>query len=304
MRTPNATPPISLNEIPNIDIGKAYDQHYVDADIHYEKLENLADFFGRNMPVHYHDRFYQIHVILNGTVHVHLDETSYSTEGPMFFLTPPTVPHSFVTDNSSPGHVITARQQLVWELLGGVEANSWSSGFMNNPLCVALAPEADSSSARMLNLLDLLAEENTQTGKQHNSAMKALLQLILIDIARLADQGQPQQKTRKEDVRIFHRFNELIENHFKEHMNLSTYAEKIGVTEARLNEICRRLAGQPSKRLIMDRLMQEARRLLTFSGSPITEISYELGFKDPAYFARFFRRNAGKTASEYRESEK
>lgn len=293
----------SLSNIPNIDIGKAYDQHYVDADLHYEHLENLADFFGRNMPVHYHDRFYQIHVILSGTVHVHLDEISYTAEGPMFFLTPPTVPHAFVTDNSSLGHVITIRQQLVWELLGGKEESVWNSGFISQPLCVALSPEYDKTAARMLYLLEMMAEENDQSSKHLTLAMKALLQLILIDIARLSDQGQPQQKTRKEDVRIFHRFNELIEKHYREHINLSTYAENIGVTEARLNEICRRLAGQPSKRLIMDRLMQEARRMLTFSSSPITEISYALGFKDPAYFARFFRRNAGITASQYRDNE-
>ena len=293
------------DSIPNIDIGAAYDQHYTESDLHYEYLEKLADFFGRNMPVHHHDRFYQVHVILSGTVHVHLDETSYTAEGPMFFLTPPTVPHAFVTDNHAKGHVITARQQLVWELLGGTDQNAWSSNsFMNNPLCVELSPDHDPSAARLLQLLKRLAEENVSSASQHNRAQKGLLQLILIDISRLADQGQPQQNTRKEDVRIFHRFNELIEDHYREHITLSQYAGKIGVTEARLNEICRRLAGQPSKRLTMDRLMQEARRLLTLSSAPITEISYQLGFKDPAYFARFFRRNAGVTAGQYREERK
>ncbi|MAY43287.1 MULTISPECIES: 4-hydroxyphenylacetate catabolism regulatory protein HpaA [unclassified Neptuniibacter] len=298
---PNQSTSIS-DDIPNIDIGHAYDQHYVDADIHYEHLEKLADFFGRNMPVHHHDRFYQLHVILNGTVRVHLDETSYIVEGPMFFLTPPTIPHAFVTDNNATGHVITARQQLVWELMGGMVPTGWgSSSFMNSPLCVALSPKADVNAERMLHLLSLMADENKHSNMEHAVALKALLQLVLIDISRLSDQNQPQQKTRKEDVRIFHRFNELIETHYREHLTLSQYSDIIGVTEARLNEICRRLAGQPSKRLIMDRLTQEARRLLTFSSTTITEISYQLGFKDPAYFARFFRRNAGATATEYRE---
>ena len=144
--------------------------------------------------------------------------------------------------------------------------------------------------------------KTNHSNMEHAVALKALLQLVLIDISRLSDQNQPQQKTRKEDVRIFHRFNELIETHYREHLTLSQYSDIIGVTEARLNEICRRLAGQPSKRLIMDRLTQEARRLLTFSSATITEISYQLGFKDPAYFARFFRRNAGATATEYREN--
>ncbi|WP_417224342.1 4-hydroxyphenylacetate catabolism regulatory protein HpaA [Amphritea sp.] len=293
----------SSADIPNIDIGQAYDQHYVDAEIHYEQLEKLANFFGRNMPVHHHDRFYQIHVILEGTVRVHLDETSYTVNGPMFFLTPPTIPHAFVTDNDATGHVITARQQLVWQLMGDLGITRWgNNGTMNSPLCVALTPDSNPSAQRMLYLLNLMSAESNDTGMVNIVALKALLQLILIDITRLSDQNQQKQKTRKEDVRIFHRFNELIEAHYHDHLPLAQYSQMISVTEARLNEICRRLAGLPSKRLIMERLMQEARRLLTYSSAPITEISYQLGFKDPAYFARFFRRNAGITASQYREN--
>lgn len=292
------------DDIPNINIGQSYDQHYTDAEIHYEHLEKLAAFFGRNMPVHYHDRFYQLHVILNGTVRVHLDEQSYTVKGPMFFLTPPAVPHAFVTDNAAKGHVLTIKQQQVWELLGGMEKSLWSSNSaISSPLCVALSPGEDATAARMLHLLDLIGEEFDQQGQQRGRALQALLQLILIDVSRLADQGQPQQNTRKEDVRVFHTFNSLIEQHYKEHLTLDQYSEQIGVTEARLNEICRRLAGLPSKRLIMDRIMQEARRLLMFTTSPVTEISYQLGFKDPAYFARFFRRHAGMTASQYRQSQ-
>jgi AraC family 4-hydroxyphenylacetate 3-monooxygenase operon regulatory protein len=49
--------------IPNINIGQVYDQRYSDAEVHYDKLGNLAGFFGRNMPVHRHDRFFQVHYV-------------------------------------------------------------------------------------------------------------------------------------------------------------------------------------------------------------------------------------------------
>ena len=106
---------------------------------------------------------------------------------------------------------------------------------------------------------------------------------------------------RHEDLKIFHRFNELIEVHYQQHWPLSRYAEGIGVTEARLNDVCRRIADLPSKRLIMERLMQEAKRLLLFTGSSANEICYQLGFKDPAYFSRFFQRYAKLTPGEYRQ---
>ena len=111
----------------------------------------------------------------------------------------------------------------------------------------------------------------------------------------------PARSTRHEDLLLFHRFNELIEAHYLEHWPLSRYAEGIGVTEARLNDICRRIADLPSKRLVLERLMQEARRLLLFTGNSANEICYSLGFKDPAYFSRFFMRYAQVTPGEYRQ---
>ena len=73
------------------------------------------------------------------------------------------------------------------------------------------------------------------------------------------------------------------------------------VTEARLNDICRRVANLPSKEIIHERLLQEARRLLQFSAVPISEISYQLGFSDPAYFSRFFTKRTGLAPSQYRQ---
>ncbi|MFO5586312.1 helix-turn-helix domain-containing protein, partial [Klebsiella pneumoniae] len=43
-----------------------------------------------------------------------------------------------------------------------------------------------------------------------------------------------------------------------------------------------------------------AKRLLLFSDSAVNEIAWQLGFKDPAYFARFFSRQVGCSPSSYR----
>ncbi len=54
-----------------------------------------------------------------------------------------------------------------------------------------------------------------------------------------------------------------------------------------MTDICRRFANRSPKRLIFDRQLREAKRLLLFSDSAVNEIARQLGFKDPAYFARF-----------------
>lgn len=289
--------------IPNINIGQVYDQRYADADVHYEALGKLADFFGRNMPVHRHDRFFQVHYVKSGMVRVYLDERRYQQQGPMFFLTPPTFPHAFVTDADSDGHVLTVRQELVWPLLEG--PHGLALGPQIAPLCVAvgeLDAQYDGEVARLNLLFDELRSEFAGDRPGRELSLAALTRLIFISLLRLSASSVQAQPARREDLQIFQRFNALIEAHYQAHWPLQRYAAQLGVTEARLNDICRRIADLPSKRLVFDRLMQEAKRLLLFTGSSVNEICYQLGFKDPAYFSRFFTRNAGMTPGEYRVS--
>lgn len=288
--------------IPNINIGQVYDQRYADEDVHYEALGKLADFFGHNMPVHRHDRFFQLHYLTRGAVRVYLDDQQYSESAPLFFLTPPTIPHAFVTHPDSEGHVLTVRQQLVWPLL---EAHRSQSGEprLVSPTCVALgAPDARHASEveHLDRLFAMLADEFGQQLPARNASLQALTQLVFIALLRLSAEPVKNQHVRHDNLQIFHHFNALIEDRYREHWPLSRYAEAMGVTEARLNDICRRIADLPSKRLVHERLMQEARRLLLFTAGSVNEIGYQLGFKDPAYFTRFFSREAGMTPSEYR----
>jgi len=289
--------------IPNIDIGQVYDQRYAESDVHYEALGNLADFFGRNMPVHRHDRFFQVHYVKSGMVRVYLDEQRFQQQAPMFFLTPPTFTHAFVTDAGSDGHVITVRQQLVWPSLA-VEIGLASVPNIS-PVCVGLGelgPEYSAQIRRLDLLFDELGDEFAGRRPGRELCLVALTRLIFVSLLRLSARSLSAQPARGEDLHIYQRFNALIEQHYLEHWPLSRYAEQLGVAEARLNDVCRRIADLPSKRLVFDRIMQEAKRLLLFTGGSVNEICYQLGFKDPGYFSRFFSRNAGLTPGEYRAS--
>ncbi|WP_043199747.1 4-hydroxyphenylacetate catabolism regulatory protein HpaA [Pseudomonas putida] len=289
--------------IPNINIGQVYDQRYSDSEVHYDRLGNLAGFFGRNMPVHRHDRFFQVHYVKSGTVRVYLDDQQYIEAGPMFFLTPPTVAHAFVTEADSDGHVLTVRQQLVWQLIEA-DASLLPAGMQVQPACVALGnlpAEYKAEAQRLQGWLEALSDEFATQQPGREAALQSLTRLIMISLLRLCPHSLESTPARHEDLKIFHRFNALIEAHYLEHWPLARYAQQIGVTEARLNDVCRRIADLPSKRLVLERLMQEAKRLLLFSGSTANEICYQLGFKDPAYFSRFFNRYAKLTPGEYRQ---
>ncbi len=287
--------------IPNINIGQVYDQRYADAEVHYDALGPMADFFGRNMPAHRHDRFFQVHFVKSGLVRVYLDERQHHQHGPLFFLTPPTVTHAFVTQADADGHVLTVRQQLVWSLLE--ESGDLADPAEVRPLCVAraqLEPRRHAELDRLERLFEALGDEAASDGPGRALAVRSLARLIFIRLFRLSSSALPSQPARHEDLAVFQRFQMLIEDHHAQHWTLSQYAEALDVTENRLNEIGRRTAGKPSKRLVFDRQIQEARRLLIFTTASIKEIGYRLGFNDPAYFSRFFTREAGMTPGRYR----
>jgi len=72
--------------IPNINIGEDYDRRYIDAPIHYESIDNLAVFFGRDMPVHRHAQYFQIYYIEAGDINFHIDDNLFQVKAPPCFL--------------------------------------------------------------------------------------------------------------------------------------------------------------------------------------------------------------------------
>ncbi|OTG87407.1 4-hydroxyphenylacetate catabolism regulatory protein HpaA [Acinetobacter sp. ANC 4558] len=287
-------------QIPNIKLGEVYDQRYMNSEIHYDAQGKLADFFGVNMPAHRHDGFFQIHFFTKGSIRIFLDDVKYVCKAPVCFLTPPSVAHAFITDPMCEGHVLTVQQNLIWPLL---QVDLKVQNII--PFCISL------DRLKQENLDDLfqlegyfndLQKEFQSNKKNSQIALKNLVSLIFIQMIRLGDVTSSNIHHCSGDLAIFRSFNELIENHFLEHWPLNTYANTLNVTETRLNDICRRVADISSKKLIFDRQMQEAKRLLIFSDATINTVCYQLGFKDPAYFSRFFTRYAGIRPSDYRSA--
>jgi AraC-like DNA-binding protein len=100
------------------------------------------------------------------------------------------------------------------------------------------------------------------------------------------------------------RFEALMEERFSTQQRLAEYARELGVTPGHLSARCRRQLGSPAGELIRQRVALEARRLLLYDGATVAEIGYRLGFVDPSYFTRFFRRETGLSPSRFRTVER
>ena len=289
--------------IPNIVLGEDYDRRFRDATIHYDKLGNLANFFGRASPVHRHAQYLQIHYIDRGRIHFLIDDKVYDNTGPCCYLTPPSVPHSFEFEDLARGHVFTVHESLIWHLQrdGQFQVLNYQ---LQEGFCLQKSLVEKSHPGQWARLEATMTQisgewQDDLPGKM--LALENLICLLIVQVTRLSEERADSHDVNNHDLQLFRRFSNLIEAYYREHRTLPEYTAELGVSESRLGSVCQRIASQSPKRLIHDRLLKEAKRLLLFTSHSFSDICYELGFTDPAYFARFFKRLTGLTAQQFRQ---
>ena len=94
----------------------------------------------------------------------------------------------------------------------------------------------------------------------------------------------------------------MVETHLTEQPSVNAIAEKLALTTNSLYRIVKEYSGVSPKDFFTNRLMIEARRKLQYAPLSVKELAYELGFNDPDYFSRFFKKCTGKSVSEFLEA--
>ncbi|OMH26620.1 AraC family transcriptional regulator [Motiliproteus sp. MSK22-1] len=129
--------------------------------------------------------------------------------------------------------------------------------------------------------------------------VRPLLSAFLYELARLERHGE--QVLGNPHYKRLSRMTELIDAHYHEHRSVEFYAQQLHITSKRLNEVTREIIGKSVSQMVHDRVILEAKRDLSLSQDSVKTISYRLGFQDPSYFGRFFRRQVGQSPNAFRD---
>ena len=115
-----------------------------------------------------------------------------------------------------------------------------------------------------------------------------------------------EEETTSKEVGNIHinKFMKLVESHLTEQHSVQYYADKLCITPNYLNEIVTSTKGISAKQYIRNKVMDEAKRLLTYTDFPISDIAFELHFSTVSYFIRSFRQHTGETPLLYRKTHK
>jgi len=95
----------------------------------------------------------------------------------------------------------------------------------------------------------------------------------------------------------------LIEKSFHdENFKVSELATSLNMSTSQFNRKLHGLAGQSPVQFIISVRLQRASSLLKTSDKTISEIAYEVGYSDQAYFSRVFKKEFGISPSEFKNS--
>lgn len=98
------------------------------------------------------------------------------------------------------------------------------------------------------------------------------------------------------------RYASLLERDFRSNQPVSEYAQALGVTPTHLTRVCKAACGKGAHQLLEDRVIFEARRLLSETQMPVKDVAEMLGYNSAGYFTRAFQKHAGMTPSAFRKS--
>src|SRR6266850_6688476 len=269
--------------------------------IHIETIASRSSVHDWTIRAHRHRNLFQVLLIDRGGGDMTFEAATIQFEAPCAILVAPTVAHGFrfrsgITD----GWVMSFTEEAALALGDrSGEALARLKALAAQPV----VPLAGGDHRRLSALAAELHEERFLARAGFRIAMRGLLALIAVEVARLAAaraRGGADAIALEPTGATVDALRKLVEEHFQKERQLAFYADKLAMTVDRLNDHVRRATGVTAGHLIRQRVLTEAKRQLVFTNEPIHEIAYALAFSDPSHFARFFRKQTGTTPHDFR----
>ncbi|KEA65785.1 Transcriptional regulator, AraC family [Marinobacterium lacunae] len=267
--------------------------------IHIEDIRSRARLFDWTINIHVHPRMYQLIYVRTGHVRIHIDGEEFTEQAPCIITIPPSVVHGFEFGReNTDGSVITVSQLV---LLDEQFQRDFPFGdeLLRKAQVLSLRQHPDDTHF-IEQIITQMEEEyrDNRTGKKQ--MFEWLLYSLLLKVGRRVHASH---RPRDEDhyERLYRQLVQRVEHHYREHKPATFYAEQLHTTTTSLNRACASVSGKNVSELLHDRLTLEAQRMLIYSSVPVSLIAYDLGFADPAYFSRFFKRRTGVSPSNFRE---
>jgi AraC family transcriptional activator of pobA len=204
--------------------------------------------------------------------------------------------HVFEEGRDLQGAVLRLRDELLVGDARGAPAWWLLTGRCGRSLPVP--PGEDDRLEAMLRVLD--DELQRPAGPDSSRLQGHLISAILLMMERWHDVESPDGADG--DLDLLRRFVRVLGSDFARHHDAAHYAEELRVPPATLSRALTELTGRGTKEWVLDHVMLEAARLLRFTDMHVQQVALQVGYEDPLYFSRAFKRHFGHSPLAYRDA--
>lgn len=260
--------------------------------IHCESIPERSQLHGWEIKPHRHADLLQLLYVQAGEAELEVEGQVRLVRSASLQVVPALCVHGFRFSRDVQGYVLSLARPLVEQL-----AAPLGQQCLQSPMCYEVGEQRRYLDA----LFESISQEYGRLEPARELMLQSLISVLLVAIARRqlarSEAQEPADGRGREHVQAF---VQLLDVHFREHLPIEHYASRLGISAAHLNALCRRLAGQSALQLINQRLLLEAKRCLVYTTMTVSQVSDSLGFSEPGYFSRFFKRGSGLSPKAFR----
>jgi AraC family transcriptional activator of pobA len=262
--------------------------------IHCEIIAQRSRLHDWKIQPHRHHGLVQIVYMQAGSGSTQLDGDVHQLGPGTVLLVPEMCIHRFSFTEDVAGHVITLALPLVKQLINQM-------GALYTALTKSGVYSTGDDSGYINTLCNAISVEYGQPAQCRDLLLQSLVTALVVWISRCAkSQSTTAGGNHDRGSEYLTEFSRMIDMHFTEHQSIEYYADKLGLTASHLNSLCRKMTSRSALQTVHERLVLEAKRKLIYTAMTISQVSDSLGFSEPAYFTRFFKRHTNVSPKAFR----
>ncbi|UUP16195.1 helix-turn-helix domain-containing protein [Nitratireductor thuwali] len=291
-----------LKSVPNFRLYEPETGERQDFWLHSETLPARSRLHNWEIALHRHEGLFQLFLVQAGEGELlGRGGEAEAFQAPSILYIAPGRAHGFRFSQSADGFVVTGVADRLKPVMA---ADAAMADYLSASRVLTIETDEGRRAASLVEAIHGELQSRAEAGGQ--LLLDVLVTEVLLRVARAGAQnalrGEPAGAVGGRG-RIA-ALQDMVAANCRQHLPVSFYAQKLGVSPAHLNRLCRKAAGSSVQELAARHLLRAACRDLVFTPTPVQAIAYSLGFQDPAYFNRFFKRHMGQTPGTFRAMER
>lgn len=250
-----------------------------------------------NVRSHAHNNQFQIFMIIEGETNLLYNNEKIHIKGPSFITVPKNTDHGFEHLTELNGWIISLSDGVLEHMIKR-EAEVIEAIEIFQVTKIVVGEYSEEIFKTMLNCIH----------EYHSSKLGRLLMLeylvgqLIVQLRRLPQSLQHKlYNANHSSIIYYRRFTQLIRESTSYKKTIEEYASELKIASGHLSRICNAIAFKSPREIIMDYYITQAQLLISDVEKSIAEVCYTLGFEDPSYFSRIFKRKTGLTPNEFRK---